>query len=164
MLLRISGVINDSIVDGPGLRLAVFGQGCPHRCPGCHNPETHDYNGGYEADIDAVALMALENPLLDGVTFTGGEPFVQAEGFAALAEAIKAAVPELTVLVYTGYRWEELAQMEEAKRLLELTDYLVDGRFEADKRSLELMFKGSSNQRFIDVKKSLATGAVCEIH
>lgn len=164
MLLRISGVINDSIVDGPGLRLAVFGQGCPHNCPGCHNPETHDYNGGYEADIDAVALTALENPLLDGVTFTGGEPFVQAEAFAALAEAIKAAVPELTVLVYTGYRWEELAQMEEAKRLLELADYLVDGRFEADKRSLELMFKGSSNQRFIDVKKSLATGAICEIH
>ena len=151
--IRIAGIVNDSITDGPGLRLTVFAQGCAHNCKGCHNPETHDPAGGYDRDIADIAQMAADNPLLDGVTFSGGEPFLQAAGFAELAKRVKALVPGLSVITYTGYTWEELVNAEWAQELLAVSDFIVDGRFEEDKKSLALKYAGSTNQRFINVKE-----------
>lgn len=162
MKLRIAGIVNDSIVDGPGLRLTVFTQGCPHRCPGCHNPQTHDFSGGSEEDSDAILKAMRENPLLDGVTFSGGEPFCQPEACTLIArEAHRAG---LNVWCYSGYRFEELLCAQETqKAFLREIDVLVDGRFILEKRTLECRFRGSSNQRLIDVQKSLEKGEVIEL-
>jgi anaerobic ribonucleoside-triphosphate reductase activating protein len=138
--------------------LAVFLQGCPHNCLGCHNPETHDPNGGYSVTFGEILDEIEKNPLLDGVTFTGGEPFLQARKLAALAGKIKSL--GLSIMAYTGYTWEELLESPERSALLPCLDTLADGRFEISKKSLELAFTGSTNQRLIDVKKSLASGRV----
>lgn len=158
--LRIAGIIRESIVDGPGIRFAVFGQGCPHNCQGCHNPDSHDFEGGYDCAIDKILEEIDKNPLLKGVTFSGGEPFCQAEEFAELGEKIRER--GLSVVTFTGYTYEELLDMndESANRLLEVTDLLIDGRYEADKRDLTLKFRGSSNQRIIDMKKTRETGSM----
>ena len=104
--LRISGIVEESIVDGPGLRYVVFTQGCPHHCPGCHNPQTHDFDGGEFRDTDDILRQFMENPLLSGITFSGGEPFVQAEPLCHLADAVHAAGKN--VYAYSGYTCEEL--------------------------------------------------------
>ena len=160
MDIRIYGVEGDSIVDGPGIRLAVFTQGCIHNCYGCHNPESHDPNGGRVVDTERIIKAAGENPLYDGVTLSGGDPFYQPIPCAEIAEGVKKF--NLNVWTYTGYTWEEIIESgnEDYMRLLKATDILVDGKFELDKRSLELRFKGSSNQRTIDVKASLEKGEV----
>ncbi len=154
MDIRLFGTANDSIVDGPGIRYAVFVQGCPHRCVGCHNPLSHDYNGGYLKDIDQLAEEIKANPLLDGVTFSGGEPFSKAQELIALADKLS-----MHVVCYTGYLFEDLInganEENQWKRLLERIDILVDGPFVQEKKSYDLLFRGSSNQRLIDVKKSL---------
>jgi len=152
MKLKIAGIVNDSIVDGPGLRLCVFAQGCPHNCPGCHNPKTHDTDGGYYIDIDEIIEMARKNPLLSGLTLSGGEPFMQAAVMRELAK--EAHKMGLNVIAYTGYLWEEIIANETFKQLAFEVDYVVDGRFDKDLQTLELPFVGSSNQRIIDVKKS----------
>ena len=158
--LRIAGIIRESIVDGPGIRFAVFGQGCPHNCQGCHNPDSHDFEGGYDCAIDKILEEIDKNPLLKGVTFSGGEPFCQAEEFAELGEKIRER--GLSVVTFTGYTYEELLDLsnENINRLLEVTDLLIDGRYEADKRDLTLKFRGSSNQRIIDMKKTRETGSM----
>lgn len=158
--LRIAGIIRESIVDGPGIRFAVFGQGCPHNCQGCHNPDSHDFEGGYDCAIDKILEEIDKNPLLKGVTFSGGEPFCQAEEFAELGEKIRER--GLSVVTFTGYTYEELLDMndERTNRLLEVTDLLIDGRYEADKRDLTLRFRGSSNQRIVDMKKTRETGSM----
>ncbi len=160
MDIRIFGVEGDSIVDGPGMRTAVFTQGCIHNCPGCHNPESHDPNGGKVYDTEKIINFAAENPLCDGLTLTGGDPFYQPVPCAVIAEEVKKL--GMNVWTYTGYTWEQIMESgnEDFMRLLRATDVLVDGRFELDKRSLELKFKGSSNQRTIDVKASLDKGEV----
>ena len=160
MDIRIFGLEGDSIVDGPGIRLAVFTQGCIHHCEGCHNPESHDPNGGKIYDTDKIIKYASENPLYDGVTLTGGDPFYQPVPCAVIAEGVKKL--GLNVWTFTGYTWEQIMESgnEDFMRLLKATDVLVDGRFELDKRSLELKFKGSSNQRTIDVQESLKKGEV----
>ncbi|MDR0434383.1 MAG: 4Fe-4S cluster-binding domain-containing protein [Gracilibacteraceae bacterium] len=159
MRLRVAGVINDSIVDGPGLRLAVFCQGCPRRCPGCHNPGAWDENGGYWLDTAEILAAARRNPLLTGITLTGGEPFLQATAAAALAAAAKAR--DLHIATYTGYTWEELlAGPPEWLELLRQTDLLIDGPFVARKRDIDLLFRGSANQRLIDAPASLAGGGL----
>lgn len=159
--IRIAGIVNDSIVDGPGFRLTVFVQGCPHRCKGCHNPQTHDFSGGEDITIGEVLEKIKANPLLDGVTFSGGEPFCQAEGLAYLAELIK--TEGLNVISYTGYTFEYLRQNENKEngygRLLRACDYLIDGPFILAERDLTLKFRGSANQRIIDVQTSLAVGS-----
>ena len=160
MKLRVMGIVEDSIVDGPGLRLAIFTQGCPHHCPGCHNPSSHAYDGGTLMDVDEIIQKMDDDPLLDGITLTGGEPFEQPAPCATLARAAHAR--DLSVWCYTGYRFEALLKNEDKLELLHEVDCLVDGRFEIDKRSLELRFRGSSNQRIIDVPKSLATGTIIE--
>lgn len=163
--LRLSGVIRESIVDGPGIRMTIFTQGCPHRCEGCHNPQTHDFGGGYISHPENILKAINENPLLKGVTFSGGEPFMQADALAELAVEIHKR--GLNVLTYTGFTFEELIssfeKFPERKRLLEQSDYLIDGKFIMSQRSLNLQYRGSSNQRIIDVKKSLECSRAVEI-
>ena len=160
MRISLSGVTGDSIVDGPGLRLTIFTQGCLHHCPGCHNPQTHDPEGGSWADTEDILAAAAENPLLDGITLSGGDPFLQPVPCLALAEG--AHKIGLNVWTYTGYTWEALLEENDAEKLalLKETDVLVDGPFVLAERSLELRFCGSRNQRLIDVKKSLAEDKV----
>lgn len=164
MLIRLAGLVPESIVDGPGLRFAIFVQGCPHRCEGCHNPETHDFNAGRLADTERLFQKIQEYPLIHGVTFSGGEPFCQPGPLAALAKALKAAGYHL--MCYSGYTFEELLERSKedlhTRELLERLDLLVDGRFELAQRSLELKFRGSRNQRILDVPKSLAAGKAAE--
>ena len=165
MRIRIAGVTNDSIVDGPGFRLAVFTQGCPHHCPGCHNPETHDSQGGHDADTAEIIVAMQKNPLLAGVTLTGGEPMMQPQACLELARAAHAAGKN--VWCYTGFTFETLLQEADPQRLalLRETDVLVDGPFLLAQRSLDVRFRGSRNQRLIDVQKSLSLGKTvcCEI-
>lgn len=160
MRISLSGITGDSIVDGPGLRLTIFTQGCLHHCPGCHNPQTHDPEGGSWADTEDILAAAAENPLLDGITLSGGDPFLQPVPCLALAEG--AHKIGLNVWTYTGYTWEALWEENAPEKiaLLKETDVLVDGPFLLAERSLELRFCGSRNQRLIDVKKSLAEGKV----
>jgi anaerobic ribonucleoside-triphosphate reductase activating protein len=151
--MRLSGIVEESIVDGPGVRYVVFTQGCPHRCPGCHNPQTHDRDGGYE--IGAAELTekfkrsAAENPLLSGVTISGGEPFIQARCLVPFAEAVRIAGYDLWI--YTGYVMEEITARADRDEmaLLARADALVDGPFVEELRTLERRFIGSSNQRII---------------
>ena len=156
--MRIASYVHDSIVDGPGLRLTVFVQGCPHRCPGCHNPQTHDFAGGKALSVAELVRQMDEHPLLDGLTLSGGEPFAQAEDCAALARAARER--GLNVWCYSGWTLEELLrdQRPGVRELLELTDVLVDGPFLLEERSLTLKWRGSANQRVLDLPKSLAAG------
>lgn len=160
MHIRISDVTNDSIVDGPGYRLAVFTQGCPHACPGCHNPQTHDAAGGTDADTDTIITALARNPLLAGVTLTGGEPMMQPEPCTIIARA--AHEIGKNVWCYTGFTFEALLAQADPQRmaLLSEVDVLVDGPFVQRERSLEIAFRGSRNQRLIDVAKSLAAGKI----
>ena len=156
--IRLAGIVNDSITDGPGIRLTVFVQGCPRSCPGCHNPQTQPLCGGYEED-DAVVLEKIKsNPLLDGVTFSGGEPMIQAKNLLWLAGEIKKL--GLNLFCYTGYMFEELKNVEGAMDLLNYIDVLVDGPFVKEKRDYRLKFKGSTNQRIIDVPKTIKQNKV----
>ena len=160
MLIKLSGLVPESFVDGPGIRFTIFTQGCPHRCEGCHNPETHDFNSGRMADVDKIFDKIIENPLIKGVTFSGGEPFSQPEPLAYLAAKLKNN--GYHVMSYSGYTFEQLYDMSKENNhirdLLENLDILVDGPFILSERSLELRFRGSKNQRIIDVHKSLDTG------
>ena len=161
-MLDLSGIVSDSIVDGPGIRLTVFSQGCPHHCPGCHNPETWAFGCGTPMAEETIVEIAKSNPLCRGVTFSGGEPFAQAEGFAKLARLLKAAGYE--VASYSGYTFEALLSGTPAQReLLGTIDVLIDGPFLLAEKSLELSFRGSRNQRILDVPKSLAAGAAVPV-
>lgn len=160
MKIRMSGVVGESIVDGPGIRYAVFVQGCPHHCEGCHNPSTHDFAGGYDDDTDELLKKILSNPLIDGVTFSGGEPFCQAKPLAELGRQIKQR--GLGVMAYTGFTVEELLKNANDENgymeLLSVLDILVDGRFVLSLKSYECLFRGSTNQRIIDVPGTLKEG------
>ena len=156
-MLDLSGIVSDSIVDGPGIRTCIFSQGCPHHCKGCHNPETWAFGCGTKIPVEAVVEIVRSNPLCRGVTFSGGEPFAQAEAFARLAGLLKEKGYE--VASYSGYTFEALLNGTEAqKKLLQSIDILIDGPFLQEEKSLELAFRGSRNQRILDVKKSLAAG------
>ena len=158
--MRVAGIVQDSIVDGPGFRFTLFTQGCPHGCKGCHNPQTHDYNGGTEMTTEEIVKKLLSNPLTDGITFSGGEPFEQA---AACAEvAATAREHGLNVWAYSGYTFEKLIEKSQTdegiKRLLSLTDVVVDGPFILEEKSYNVPWRGSKNQRLINVPESLKTG------
>ncbi|MEF9972312.1 MAG: anaerobic ribonucleoside-triphosphate reductase activating protein [Clostridia bacterium] len=158
MNIRIAGVVNDSIVDGPGFRFTVFTQGCAHACPGCHNPETHDFAGGRDEDISVLLQQMADNPLLDGLTLSGGDPFEQVTASTELAKGAKAL--GLNVWTYSGYTFEQLIAQDKYRPLLEASDVLIDGPFILAQRTLELRFRGSKNQRLIDVQKTLESGVV----
>lgn len=148
MKIRLAGIVKESIVDGVGVRFVVFTQGCSRNCEGCHNPETHDFNGGKEYEIAEIVEMMKESPLISGLTISGGEPFSQQEACTELAkEAHKLG---LNVWCYTGYEFYEVI----GSPLLREVDVLVDGEFTLSRKSLRHRFRGSSNQRVIDVKES----------
>lgn len=146
------------MVDGPGFRTTIYCAGCPNACPGCHNPQSWDIANGHMVTTDYLLEEVLSDPFAN-VTFSGGDPMFQAEGFAELAEAIRAK-SEKTIWCYTGYRFETLLHHASQRRLLELIDVLVDGPFVEKLRDEDLYFRGSSNQRIIDVKRSLAEDSV----
>lgn len=160
--LRLCGFTKESVVDGPGLRAVVYAQGCSRHCRGCQNPETWDPDGGYEVEVADLVRMIKGIKLLRGITLSGGEPFEQASAFAELAREIKEA--GLDILTYTGYTFEELQQKAEkdlgVKNLLENTDILIDGPFREEERDLSLAFRGSRNQRMIDVRASIKEGRI----
>ena len=160
MKIRMFGYSPESIVDGKGFRFAIFVQGCLADCPDCHNPESHDLNGGYLMDTEDLIKEFSENPLLDVVTFSGGEPLLQPEPLTEIARAAKDL--NLNIWIYTGFTFEDIINQGDAKvlELLKLADVLVDGRFVKEERSLELKFKGSRNQRLIDLPKTFETGSV----
>ncbi|MGL4796735.1 MAG: anaerobic ribonucleoside-triphosphate reductase activating protein [Paraclostridium sp.] len=148
----------DSIVDGPGLRAVIWTQGCIHNCKGCHNPQTHDECGGYEIDIEEIVDKVLRLKLHRGITLSGGEPFMQSEALIDIAKACKDC--NMDVWAYTGYTFEELTDKKNINyfnniNLLRNVDVLVDGRFIEAKKDISLKFRGSLNQRIIDVKKTL---------
>jgi anaerobic ribonucleoside-triphosphate reductase activating protein len=154
--VRLAGIIEDSIVDGPGLRFVIFAQGCPHKCRGCHNKGTHNFDGGFKADIQKVAAKII-NSHVTKLTFSGGEPFCQACELAKIARLVKVRKLNIDIITYTGYRYEELfskARMDlGVKELLSVTDYLVDGKYEQNKKSMDCFFRGSSNQRIFDIMR-----------
>lgn len=156
--IRLAGVVNDSITDGPGIRFTVFVQGCPHHCPHCQNPQTWDFDGGELVSAAELLADIAQNPLLSGVTFSGGEPLAQAEALLPLAEAVRQK--GLGLAIYTGYTFERLLEMQDKAimQLLALADTLIDGPFIMAERNLELNFRGSANQRIIDLPQSLAAG------
>ena len=158
--IRIAGIIRESIVDGPGIRFVIFCQGCPHGCEGCHNPDSHDFNGGYDCSIEKIIEAIDKNPLLKGVTFSGGEPMCKPSEFACIAREVKKR--NLDVTCFTGYTYERLVEMEDdnINELLSLTDLLIDGPYVKEKRDLTLKFRGSQNQRIIDMNKSREAGVI----
>ncbi len=160
MNVRLSGVVPESIVDGKGFRYTVFTQGCPHHCPGCHNPQTHPFEGGKDTDISELFEEFQQNPLLRGMTFSGGEPFCQPEPLTELARLVHGVGKDITV--YTGYTYEQLLEKNDpaVKELLDETDVLIDGPFLEAQKNLELVFRGSENQRVIDMKATRETGKV----
>lgn len=150
--IRTSGFINDSIVDGPGLRYVIFTQGCKHNCPGCHNPQTHDINGGTLTDISEIKANIEKNGLLDGITFSGGEPFLQPEACAEIAKWAKDR--GLNIISFSGFTYEQLLEMPNVQDFLNLVDILIDGPFILSQKSLNLSFRGSKNQRVIDLNET----------
>lgn len=151
--IRLFGVVRESIVDGPQLRFVIFVQGCPHHCPGCHNPESHDPAGGYLSSTARIWNVIRQNPMLRGVTFSGGEPFLWGNELYEIGRAAHEA--GLNVMTYTGFTYEKLLEKakteEDVRRLLSVTNYLVDGPFVLAERDLSLKFRGSRNQRILDV-------------
>lgn len=160
--LRIAGTVHDSIVDGPGIRFSLYVQGCPHACEGCHNPQTWSFDGGQDRPLRDIYNEIIADPLLDGVTFSGGEPFCHAHKLYLLGALLRRT--GLNIVTYTGYTFEQLTKLGNEKNcfgeLLSVTDILVDGRFELEHRDLTLLFRGSSNQRLIDVPASMKAGKV----
>lgn len=151
-------IVDDTIVDGPGFRISIYAAGCSHRCKGCHNPHSWEIANGSAYRVEEVINRVLANPL-SNVTFTGGDPFFQVESFIHIAEAIKLQ-SDKTIWCYTGYLFEDLLKNDQFAALLSYIDVLVDGPFDLSKRDLSLLFRGSANQRLIDVQKSLSAGSV----
>ena len=162
--MRIAGFVEESIVDGPGFRIVIFFQGCAHHCYGCHNPETWDFEGGKEVSFDLIKKIIDDNPYADGITLSGGDPLYQIDASTEIAEYAKSK--GLDVILYIGFLFEEVLEMTKAnqrlKDLLNNVDTLIDGPFILEQRHLSLKFRGSSNQRIIDVKKSLMQNKIVE--
>lgn len=159
--MRVAGFITDSVVDGPGVRFVVFAQGCLHQCPSCHNPETWDLQGGKEMTVKEIVKMLKKRlKYVRGITLSGGDPFLQAGEMASLGREAKKL--GLDVVTYTGYRYEDLLRLDlpGSQELLEVTDILVDGPFRLDLKDLSLPFRGSSNQRLIDLASTRSKGQI----
>lgn len=153
--MRIANVVYDSIVDGPGIRTVIFFQGCPHHCKGCHNESTWDKNQGTELSIDQLLAFIIRGESKK-ITYSGGEPFLDSEGLEELTRVLKSR--GYSVGAYSGYTWEKLKDLS----VVPMLDFIVDSPYIEELKTLDLPFRGSSNQRFVDVKKSLETGRLCE--
>lgn len=159
MVVRLAADIQpDSILDGSGIRTVIWFQGCLHNCKGCQNPETHDMNGGMVVDIDEIKMKLKNLKYQSGITLSGGDPFFQPEAALEIAKFAKSI--GLNVWAYTGFTYEALLSDKSRLDLLKYVDVLVDGKFMMDKKSLNCKFRGSTNQRLIDVKKSMEAGGV----
>ena len=154
--ISILEIVEDTTVDGPGFRTSVYSSGCPHHCPGCHNPQSWNIENGHPVEIGDILKIILDDPFAD-VTFSGGDPMFQPQGFTELAKAIKQQSNK-NIWCYTGFLFEELLQNPAQKELLKYIDVLVDGRFIEALKNEELRFRGSSNQRIIDVPASFERG------
>ncbi len=161
-MIRIAGIVKESTVDGPGFRYVVFTQGCPHNCEGCHNPETHDFKAGKIVSINRLIDDISKNPLLKGITISGGEPFMQGKQVYNFISKIDKS--RLTVMVYTGFNYEQLLEKANEENcyleILKNTDILIDGKFKKELMSENILFRGSTNQRAIEAKKSINSGKV----
>ncbi|MCM1107450.1 MAG: anaerobic ribonucleoside-triphosphate reductase activating protein [Clostridium sp.] len=157
-MIRVLDIIEETMVDGPGFRTAIYVAGCEHACPGCHNPQSWSREGGRPMPVEELLELVERDEWAD-VTLTGGDPFYQAEEVADLARAIKQRTCK-SVWCYTGFRYEQIVTHAEMKKLLLWIDVLVDGPYVAALRTTELPFRGSSNQRLIDVPASLSAGEV----
>lgn len=159
--IRLSGIAYESLVNGPGVRRVFFSQGCNHNCKGCFNPETHSFELGEEKDMDELIEGVINNPFIKGVTFSGGDPLEQADKFAYIAKELNNKIKDrdFNIWCYTGYKFEYIIENLDKrigwKELINNIDVLVDGKFEEDKKEEGLKFRGSSNQRIIDIKESL---------
>lgn len=155
--ILINGIVKESVVDGPGLRYTIFTQGCKHNCDDCHNPQTHDLNGGYEKSIQDIVLDVTSNPMLDGITFSGGEPLLHYNELFELSQRLKFMKPKLNIILYTGFTYEELLNrmkvIKHIKEFIEMCDFIVDGRFIKNQQSDGLKFKGSANQNVYAIHK-----------
>lgn len=158
--IQMMNIMNSSSVDGTGFRDVLFVSGCPHHCEGCHNPQTWDYHAGVRATLGEVYDKLTESSITN-VTISGGEPFEQVEPLYELVSAIKENTDK-TVWIYSGYTYENILYDKAKLRLLALCDVLVDGKFEKNNTELNLRFKGSLNQRIIDINKSLQSGEIVE--
>lgn len=156
--IRIAGYVDDSIVDGPGIRFTIFTQGCAHHCFNCHNPETWAFDKGKDVDIDELISKIKRNPLLQGITLSGGDPLYQVNACLELVKKVKELNSDLDIIIYTGFTFEELAnnfkKNNDLLSLLKLSDILIDGKYEDSLRDLTLSFRGSTNQRVINLKKT----------
>lgn len=165
MKIRLAGDLQtDSIVDGEGLRTVIWTQGCSHNCLGCHNPETHDFKGGFEVDVDDLKNKIKGLKYQDGITLSGGDPFFQLAACTEIATYCQSL--GLNVWCYTGYTFEQLLEISKSNskviKFLEQIDVLIDGKFMLEQKSLNVKYRGSKNQRILDVKKSLSHNkAVC---
>lgn len=148
--IRVLDIVEGTSVDGPGLRTSVYFSGCPHKCTGCHNPESWDIAKGKKMSIDTIIKIIAKNDF--NVTFSGGDPLMQIENLTILAKRIKEELNK-NIWCYTGYTWEQITANAQFSELLDHVDVIVDGRYEKEKRDISLLFRGSSNQRIIDVKK-----------
>lgn len=155
-MLAILRIVEDTMVDGPGMRTAIYAAGCTHHCQGCHNPQSWDIRAGKAMSIEEILQPILDDPFAD-VTFTGGDPMMQPEGFTELARAIKERSTK-TIWCYSGYTFETLLDMPAQRELLKCIDVLVDGPFIQSLRNEQVRFRGSSNQRLINVSRSLKEG------
>ena len=156
-MIRVLDILEDTMVDGPGFRTSIYCAGCGHKCPGCHNPQSWAFDGGREMTTEQLMKIIIDDPFAN-VTFSGGDPMYQAAGFAELARAIREYTNK-DIWCYTGFRFESLIQLEQLE-LLEQLNVLVDGPFIESLKDPDLLFRGSSNQRLIDVQKSLYEGKV----
>lgn len=156
--IRILDIKYGTSVDGIGLRTSLYCAGCENHCPGCHNPQSWDEQGGEPIAVDELLRLIIDADM--NVTFTGGDPMLHPEGFIALAQLIRQHTDK-TIWCYTGYRFEELMRHPQRRTLVELCDVLVDGRYIEAERDLTLHFRGSRNQRIIDVRQSLQSHSIC---
>lgn len=162
--IKISGIVKESTVDGPGFRYVIFTQGCPHKCKGCHNEQTHNIENGYYIKTSEILEEINKNPLLRGITISGGEPFLQANKISKLISKINKKKHD--VIVYTGYKFETLLELAKTENkfidVINQADVIMDGKFILELKSNNTLFRGSSNQRAIDVKKSLNSNDIIE--
>ena len=163
-MISVLSIIEDTMVDGPGFRTSVYCAGCRHQCPGCHNPQSWDFSGGQPMTTDEMMRVIEADPFAQGVTFSGGDPMYQPEGFAELARAIRQRTPQKDIWCYTGFLFEQLLNNPRQRALLELIDVLVDGPFLRDQRDETLCCRGSRNQRIVDVQASLTNGHVVTLN
>lgn len=159
MKLRVNRILKYVVVDGHNLRLTVFTQGCEHHCVGCHNPQTHDPCGGYNLDLEEILKEIKNTPYIRGVTISGGDPLYQYDSTMELCRRIKEETQH-DIIMYTGYIFEDI--QKNFPKILNFVDFIVDGPFLEELKTPDLYFMGSSNQRYIDVRRSLQEGSIVQ--